>query len=244
MKKSSLIILSLFLSITIWAQSETRDLSSFSSVSVGESIDLILKKGSKESAKITVDDIPLDEVITDISGNSLKIYLEGNSYRNVDVTIVLTYVSLEGIKSSSSSSIRAEGEITAKGNFEIKCSSSGNITAEVIAESIEIDVSSSGDVDLVVDTDEMEIEVSSSGDIDIRGRAGSIEASASSSGSIDGYELICGDADLRTSSSASIKLTINGDLEARASSGSSIRYKGSTKRVDVDSSSGASIKRS
>ncbi len=244
MRKSSLLILAIFASVVLFAQSETRSLDSFSKVSVGESIEVILTKGSKESAKVVVDDIPLDEVATEVVGSTLKIYLEGNSYRNVEVKVWVTYVSLEGLRSSSSSSIVAEELIVSKGDFDIECSSSGNIYASIKARYVDISVSSSGDVDLQVEAEEMEVEVSSSGDIDIAGKANSIEVSASSSGSVNGYELMCGDAYLRASSSGSIKLTVDGELEARASSGSSIRYKGSPSKTNTDSSSGGSVRRS
>ncbi|MFY0607056.1 MAG: DUF2807 domain-containing protein [Cyclobacteriaceae bacterium] len=244
MRKSSLFILALLASAILFAQSETRDLDSFTKVAVGESIDVILKKGNKESAKVVVDDIDLEEVMTEVVGDKLKIYLEGNSYRNVDVQVTVTYVSLDGLKSSSSSSIEGTELIVASGAFDIACSSSGNIEAAIKAESIDIDVSSSGDVDLEVEADEIEIEVSSSGDIDISGKTNTIEVSASSSGSVDGYGLKCGDADLRASSSGSIRLTVDGELEARASSGGSIRYEGSPTRTDADTSSGGSVRKS
>jgi len=240
------IALTLLATLTLFfgmAQS-TRNLSSFSEVTAQEGIDVFLTKGSSESARIEADGISMDKVLTDVSGGTLKIHLEGDNHRNVDVKVYVTFVDLSALKASSAASIRVEGMVQAKGDFEISCSSAGDIKVAVKADQVEVDASSSGDVDLEVYADDIDIEVSSAGEVNISGEVRNLDGSASSSGDIDGYDLVCQDADLRASSGASIKVTVNGELTARASSGASIRYQGSPKNTNSDSSSGGSVKRS
>tara|TARA_B100001245_G_scaffold170903_1_gene129666 strand:+ start:163 stop:900 length:738 start_codon:yes stop_codon:yes gene_type:complete len=232
-------------SFSVFAQSgANRSLSPFTEVSVQEGIDAILTKGSKESARIEADGIDIEDVITEVSGGVLKLELEGDNHRNVDVTIYVTYVELEALKASSAGSIKVKDKVIAKGDFDIRCSSAGDIEANIEADEMDIDVSSAGDVELIISVNQLDIEVSSAGDVEIEGTAKYVDASASSSGDIDAYDLSCDEADLRASSGASIKLTVKEKLDGRASSGGSIRYAGNPKYVDGDSSSGGSVKRS
>ena len=90
-----------FLSFSVFAQSGTnRSLSPFTEVSVQEGIEAILSKGTKESARIEADGIDIEDVITEVSGGVLKMELEGDNHRNVEVTIYVTYVELEGLRSA------------------------------------------------------------------------------------------------------------------------------------------------
>ena len=91
-----------FVSFSVFAQSGTnRSLSPFTEVSVQEGIEAILSKGTKESARIEADGIDIEDVITEVSGGVLKMELEGDNHRNVEVTIYVTYVELEGLRASS-----------------------------------------------------------------------------------------------------------------------------------------------
>jgi hypothetical protein len=243
MKKLTLFTLAVLLAAQLFAQSSTRELSSFTKVAAGESIEVFLTKGAKESARIVTDGIDLDEVMTEVSGGKLSIFLEGNSYRNVDVKVYVTFVKLDGVKASSSASVTMKERYVTEGDFDIACSSSGDISMELKANSVDLDVSSSGDVDIMIEANELDIEVSSSGEINISGSVQELEASASSSGEIDGYELVVKNADVRASSGASIKINVTDSIDGRASSGASIRYKGSPSNTSVDSSSGGSVRK-
>jgi len=243
MRKLQLVTLLLFLASLTYAQ-KTRNLSSFTTVSAQEGIDVFMEKGSSETARIEASGIDDEDVLTDVSGGHLKIHLDGDNHRNVNVKVYVTYKELEGLKASSAASIDVKDKVITSNDFDIACSSAGDIRVSVSARNIDIDVSSSGDVNVEVEAESLEIEVSSAGDVDIAGKVKDSEIKASSSGDVDGYDLVCDKAELRASSGASIKVTVNEELEARASSGADIRYKGSPKQTDNESSSGGSVKRS
>lgn len=242
MKKIFLSSFALLVFLSAFSQS-TRKLSSFTGVSAQEGIDVILKKGSAESAVVNASGIDDDEVLTDVEGNTLRIHLEGNNHHHVEVTVTVTYVSLSSLKASSSASIVVKDAISTKGDFEVSCSSSGDVKATIQADELDVSASSSGDVDLEVDVVRIDADLSSSGDLTISGNAKKARIEVSSSGEFDGYDFICDDVDLRASSGGTIKIAVNNEIEARASSGASIRYKGSPKITDVSSSSGGSVKR-
>lgn len=204
-------------------QRESRDLRSFHEISVGEAIHVNLIHGSSEKAEIIANGIDLEDVITDVSGDRLRIHLEGNHYRNIDVQINLTYRELEEIGISSAARVVAEDPVT--------------------TESLEIDVSSAGGGIMKLDAGNVEIDISSAGNLELSGKADRIEVEISSAGDLDAYDMECGEADVSVSSGGSAHVNIINRIEAKASSGGTIRYKGNPEKVYVNSNSGGSIKK-
>jgi len=244
MKKLAIITLVLFAGLFANAQEETRKLSSFSEISVQEAIDAYIKSGDKEEIRIkTSGSIDLDEVLTDVSGGKLKIHLDGNSHRNVNVTVWVTYKSIKEVSVSSAASMVGQNTVNASGNFRIKVSSAGDLELSLKADDLDIDVSSAGDADLDVDVSSIDASVSSAGDVEIEGSAKAQDINVSSSGDYDGDDLISEEVEVSASSGGSARVNVSEQLNARASSGGSVRYKGNP-RMDVSTSSGGSIKKS
>ena len=251
MKRTYLItLLGILVAGVALAQSEeTRNLSSFSRISAQEGIDVFIKAGNKEEARVIARSHDLDEVKTEVSGDRLKIHIDngsrwGNNGR-VDVDVYVTYKSIEALSASSSASIDSEGTIKANGDFDVSVSSSGDINAKIVGiDELEIEASSSGDVRLDVEAKEVEANVSSSGDIEIEGTAEYQDIEASSSGDYNGYDLMSREVEASASSGASIKVNASEKIRGRASSGASVRYKGDPKYVNADSSSGGSVRKS
>jgi hypothetical protein len=214
----------LWISVACAQRSETRKLPSFDELSVGESITVEMRKGSSEEAIVEVRGADLDDVLTDVIGGRLKIEMRYRmGYRNVDVRVRLTFVELEEISVSSSADLFCEDVITGK--------------------SLELDVSSSGDASLKIDVEELEVEVSSSGDLELEGNCESQYVRASSSGDYNGFDLVSSFADIRASSGADVEVNVTEEIEADASSGASIYYRGNPDKVYVDSSSGGKVRK-
>ncbi|MEM6641537.1 MAG: head GIN domain-containing protein [Bacteroidota bacterium] len=252
MKKSCLItVLGILVAAAAFAQEETRDLRSFSTISASEGIDVFLLKGTDESARVVINsgNIELDDVLTEVSGSRLKIHLDdGKGWtkrKNIDVEVFVKYKSLEGLRASSAASISAENAIDANGDFEIDVSSAGDIEVEINnVQELDIEASSAGDARLVVEAEEIDAGISSAGGIEISGYATTQEIDASSSGDYEGFDLKSKEVDASASSGGSVEVNVNDRLRARASSGGSVRYRGEPTNVNSDSSSGGSVKKS
>ncbi len=245
MKKLSLFLTALIVSFALLAQKETtRSLSSFTEISVNEGIDVYLKEGSKEEARIVIEgNIDMNEVLTEVSGGKLKIHLDGNNHRNVDVTIWVTYKSLSAVSVSSAGTVIGQNRIVTGGDFRVSVSSAGDLDLDLKAKNLNISASSAGDATLKVDVTSVNASASSAGSIDISGAASSIDVEVSSSGSFGGYDLAVERAEVSASSGGSASVTVSEQLDARASSGGSIKYKGNP-RMDISTSSGGSIRKS
>lgn len=263
MKKLAIIPLVLFVGLLVNAQKrETRSLSSFSEISVHEAVDVFIIYGDKEEARIESFGIELKEVLTEVTGGELKIHLEGNRHRNINVTVWVTYKFLSAISVSSASSLTGKEEVNAHGDFKIRVSSAGDLRLDLIADDIDVEVSSAGNLELTASGDELDIKVSSAGDaklevdvssidggvssagdVKIKGTVKNQEITVSSSGSYGGYDLTSEEVDVRASSGGSAKFNVSARLDARASSGGYVRYKGTPEKVQIRSSSGGTVKK-
>ncbi|MEQ8475469.1 head GIN domain-containing protein [Fulvivirga sp.] len=225
MKKIGIFFTVLLITVQSYGQQrERRDVGSFDEVQVSQAIDLYLKKGTKESVEVEARGMDSDEVLTEVRGSRLKVYLEGNRYRNISVKVYVTYVELEGISASSASTVYAEGVI--KGDR------------------MTIDVSSAADVEVSVDVNDLNVSASSSGDVEVAGKSKYLEVSVSSAGGVDAYDLEAENVRVRASSGAGAKVNAKNEIDAHASSGASIRYIGNPSKSRTDSSSGGSVRKS
>jgi len=225
--KKSIVVLIWLVTIPSWAQqTETRSLSSFKGIKVSQAIDAYLKKGDKESVRVEVTGGSPSDVITEVEGSSLRIKMRDshNFWSKVNVKVYVTYVTLEKISASSASSVFSDGIIKTN-HLNIAASSAANIEVSLEASSVMVDTSSAGEVVLEGKSPELEVEVSSAGDV-------------------DAYKLECEKVIANVSSGGEAKLSVSKDLEAHASSGDDIRYRGNPSKTNTHSSSGGSVKKS
>ena len=224
--KNLLVLVFLLIGSILYAQeSETRNVGSFRGIKSSTGIDVYLKRGEKESVRVEVSGTDIKNVITQVSGDYLKIQMaEGRYNRTRTVKVYVTYVELTKLSCSSASSIYAEGTIKAK--------------------SLSVSASSAGSIDIGVDAESLMVSVSSAAEVELRGKARRVEFEASSAAEIGGYDLETEEADISASSAGSIRVSVSQKIDARASSGADIRYRGNPMKTNTNSSSGGSVKKS
>ncbi len=206
-------------------QSEVRSISSFRSVKVSQAIDVYLKKGDKESARVEATGVDLHDVATDIEGSSLRIRMRDSKWRTkVNVKVYVTYVNLEKITVSSAASVFSEEPIKST--------------------RLDISASSAGSVEITTEAGDISVDTSSAGEVVLEGKASHLQIEASSAGSVDAYSLESESVVAEVSSAGSVKISVSRELEANASSAGSIRYRGNPTRTNTHSSSGGSVKKS
>ena len=224
--KKLIVALIWFLSFPSLAQqSETRSLSAFKGIKVSQAIDVYLKKGEKEGARIEMTGGSTSDVITEVEGGSLRIKMRDgrNFWSKVHVKVYLTYVRLERISASSASSVFSDGVIK--------------------TDNIDINVSRAANVELSLDAGSAMIDTSSAGEVVLEGKATSIDVEASSAGDVDAYRLESEKAVVNVSSGGEAKISVSKEIDAKASSGGDIRYRGNPSRTNTHSSSGGSVKK-
>jgi hypothetical protein len=222
-----LALLALLAPLWGWSQkSETRSVGSFSGIKTGQAIDVYLKKGEKESVKVEVTGDYLDRVITEVSGSNLRIHIrDNNSFfsSSINVKVYVTYVALSRIYASQAANVFSDGVIK--------------------AEKLDIQASSAADIELKIEAGEVNVQASSAADVTLEGTAKRLVVSAVQAGEVDAYACPVEIAEASASSGGGIKMSVSQSLDAKASSGGSVRYRGNPARTNTSSSSGGSVKK-
>ena len=193
----------------------------FTRVKVSNGLDLYIKQGNKTSLTVEADENLHEIIITEVKGDMLKIYTDRNIRRAKARKVYLTVTSLEELKATSGSDVFSENTLTAS--------------------DLEVSTSSGADMRIEVDADNVTSSSSSGADLKISGKSNTHSANASSGSSISAYGLKSKDVTARVSSGADISVYAIESINARASSGGDIRYKGNPEKVQRKTSSGGGV---
>lgn len=194
----------------------------FTRVKVSSGIDLYITQGNSVSLTVEADENLHEYIVTEVHGDQLKIYIDGNVWRAKARKVYLTVTTLEELKATSGSDVFSQGTIKAT-DLEVSTSSGADMRIEVDAENV-VSHSSSGS------------------DLRISGTSRTHNTSASSGSSIHAYGLESKDVTAKVSSGADIGVYASESIDARASSGGDIRYKGNPEKVNKKTSSGGGVR--
>ncbi len=162
--------------------------------------------------------------MTEVFGERLKVHLSKIRWRDYSVTVYISYVDLEGISASSAANVFGKNKITGS--------------------RLDLDVSSAADIEVEVDVEDLSVDASSSGDVEVSGRAKYLNIDVSSAGGVDAYDLEAEIVRVDASSGAGAKVFATKEINAEASSGASVRYRGDPAKSRTDTSSGGSVRKS
>lgn len=215
----------IFISLAVFGQQkETRDVDTFSAISLGIAGELYFTQGSPRKVVIEADENSLGKIITEVKDGVLKIKQENGWNQNLkNVTIWVTLPEIEGLYLAGSGSMLAEKTINSE-EIELKVSGSGNIKIqELKAGEIGIAVSGSGNINLGGSAEEMDIAISGSGNV----KTGDLEVDECS---------------VRISGSGNCVVNVTGELDAKISGSGGVSYFGSPE-VDVTISGSGKVKK-
>ncbi len=227
LKSSALALIFCLVVSALSAQTvEMRSLSPFTKISSGGSWDVILQKGQKEEIRLETDSFDLNNVITEVDNNTLKISLERGNYRNVNLTVYVTYRDLEAIKISGSGNLKSSENIAAH-DLEIEMSGSGNtILKHITADNLMLTMTGSGN---------MKVE---------GGAVGNLTLKQTGSGNFNAMELQAENTTVNKSGSGNATFTANESISIRSSGSGDVQYKGNPRNTDVRTSgSGRMVKK-
>lgn len=146
---------------------ESRDVDYFTKVKSEGVFEINIIQGSTQSVEVTADNNVMSRIKTKVVNNELRLYLDGDSYRDISLKVDIVVTRLNGIKNSGVGNIYAYN-IEEEGNFKVINSGTANILLEGNAQSIDIYNEGSGDFDgFDFSTNSGDIENIGSGDIEI-----------------------------------------------------------------------------
>ena len=215
----------------------------FDEIKVAQSISAEVVKSDQEKVVISAPSDIIDDILVENTNGKLYIHFKPNvniSARNVAAKIFAKDFSK--IEASSSADIKIKDKFT-QDKTDIEVSSSAGISGDLEANDLSIEVSSSGTFSGQIWAVNLSSEVNSSGDIKISGKTKNAALDASSSGTLNAQNVIAENAEIETSSSGSVSVSVSQQLNASASSSGdiSVTKKGNINIISQKESSGGSV---
>ncbi len=205
----------------VFAEDETRNVSSFTEISLRVPGKLFLEQGDKQSVEIVAKTSDLKEIVTEVRNGKLIIRFDKenyfwNSFNPGKIEIYITVPEINELSVSGSGDIIAEDEIKAR-SMDLAVSGSGDINLEeLVAEHVKAAVSGSGDI------------VINSG-----GNADDFSISISGSGDVKAEGFQAKDVTVKISGSGDCTVNSNGTLNVRVAGSGDVLYRGNPQ---IDSS--------
>jgi hypothetical protein len=201
---------------------EERTVGNFTRLEIGGAFKVYLAQGSQEKLVVEADAEEIKEIITEVTGNKLKIYTKSNWPGNFhEMNIYITFKDLDYLDFSGAVEVVSQGLLSFS--------------------ELEMDVSGATELDLEFNADRYEGEFSGASEIDFRGicKTGYFELSGASELDASGMEFT--DLTVEVSGASDARVWATGTLTIDASGASDIKYKGSPK-VTIDESGASTVK--
>jgi hypothetical protein len=173
---------------------ETRTLSQFSKVELEGAMDVFVSQGTNESVRIEADDNILKLITTEIKNGELELSTSESISPVTPIKVWVTTRSLEGLSIAGSGTIVTETPVTAE-KFATSIAGSGDIHANVNAQTVDASIAGSGDVVLTGTAKLTSVSVAGSGDvraIDLATQTATVDIAGSGNCEIDATEQITG----------------------------------------------------
>jgi hypothetical protein len=214
-------------SLSLFAQSSKNvSVSNFNELSVSSGIDLYLTQGSSESLKFVGDKDLLENVTVEKDGTGIKIkYKDGFHWSGLfskqSVKVYVTYKTLYAVSASGGSDVFTQNPL--KTNH--------------------LTLNASGGSDLKMDVACKDIEIHSSGgsDVDLKGNAGNMALHTSGGSDVNALNFRVDYAKVDASGGSDANIFVTKALEANASGGSDVHYKGDASYKKTSSSRSGSV---
>ena len=238
----------------------------YSTIYVSCGVNVIMENRSNDKVIISADDNVMEYVVCKVDGGKLTATIDSkiNSISNVNVKIYLPKSDkIDKISTSSggeahiyptikSSSLAIESSSGSKvdittaevGKLVIDTSSAGTIKGSFKSEnSANLAASSGGKIDITLLGKEVKCDASSGANIKLNGQANKLNAEASSAANIEAETFVVENVYAAASSVGDVDVFVQKQLNASASSGGGVRYKGPVPTVSKSTSSGGSVKK-
>lgn len=205
---------------------QKRNVPSFHGISAATGINVYLTQKDREEVIVEADDEDMDDLITEVEGGVLRIYMEKRSMLNFQWTrsernVYVSFKTLDRIEASSAAEVISQSALN--------------------LDRLTLNASSSAEIKLELHAKEVRAEASSAADIQLNGKGYSLEAHASSSSDIDASGFETKRCVANASSAAEIHVNASEQLDADASSAADIVYSGSPSMKNINESSGGDI---
>ena len=200
---------------------EVRQVAEFDQIHVSRGMNVYITQGSPAKVVVIADNNLHELIETKVEGGILKVLINENIRWAKEKKVMVTVEKLSAVQTSSGSNVWSTNQITSE-TLELKSSSGANLTMDVNSNDLKADCSSGANIKL-------------------SGLAKEADLETSSGANLKCPDLKSDNCKMRASSGGNVSSTVNGRLEAHASSGGNVVYYGEPTETDVNTSSGGNI---
>lgn len=235
MKRFILLILIIITAFSLNAQNvvydenaEVRTVEKFSGIEVSGAVFLYLSQGNTPGVAVSAGDEKYnDKIKTEVRNGVLKISVDGGVWNGFNWT---------------NRKLRAYVTATEINSLDISGASYVSISGTLQSDNLKMDVSGASEMKGTVNVNRLNIDISGASVMRLAGMAKAGIIDASGAAKVNSYSLIIDNCKVTSSGAANIRVTVNNELNADASGGSSVYYKGTGVGKVLNTSAGASIK--
>jgi hypothetical protein len=202
------------------AKSETRDVGHFSEIEVGNAIRLDATTGAANALEVTTDDNLLPHVKTIVTGERLRIYVDGSWSTDLGIRVKATAPVLRALAASGAATTTLSG---------------------MAVDRFQLDLSGASSCQLTGDAELLEVTLSGASRATIAGEAKQLKAECSGASQLDAMELSAEKASVELSGASTGHVNVSEELAAEASGASTLRYAGEPPSLDKRSSGASTI---
>lgn len=207
---------------------EMRTVGSFSGIEVSGAISLYLSQGSEAGIAVSAGEEKYNSKIkTEVINGVLRISVDGGIWNGFNW---------------SNKKLKAYVTIVDLNKLEVSGASYLNITGALKVNTLNIEVSGASELKGIINAQNLHVDLSGASVVRVSGTATDANIEASGASRLIGYELSVDNCKVSTSGASGVRLTVNKQISANASGGSTVYYKGPAEIKMLNSSGGASIK--
>ncbi|MFT3911104.1 MAG: head GIN domain-containing protein [Ferruginibacter sp.] len=201
---------------------QTKTTGPFKGLEIAGGFEVEIKNGPTENVVVEADDNLMKYIDVKVVDNELRVRLEQINISDAHLKIFITAPEVNKVIASAGAEINVKDALKSAGTINVKASSGSNIKTALDAPGVKADVSSGGEITL-------------------SGRTKDIHASSSSGSSIEAAELLSENSYVTASSGGSVHVNASVSVDASASSGGNISYRGAATAVKKSESSGGEV---
>jgi hypothetical protein len=223
-KISYFVLALLLVGYSAFAQnSQIRTPGSFNQIENNGSWDVEITKGSKDEVRLESSSFDLGKVITEVDGRKLKIKLEKDNYKNVNIKVFVTVRELESVGNGGSGDMVINSDFGAD-SFSIGLSGSGSIsTRNINAGKLSVGMSGSGKV------------------IIAGGQADEANIGQSGSGDFEGINFTADAVKIGKSGSGNTSISVKEDFTVGSSGSGNVYYRGNPEKQSIGISGSSKV---
>lgn len=203
-------------------KTETRKITEkFTKIEVSRGIEVIVEQAETTSVEVEADSNLLQHITTKVVNGTLEVSVDENIDSAEKETVRVKMPIIEGLSSTSGSNIHTNNVLQGT--------------------SIKLKSSSGSELEATIEYEDIDAESTSGSTTTISGKALKFSSRSSSGSEINAIRLEANDVAAQATSGSSSEVNALVSLNAKASSGSSIDFKGNPKKVEKEETSGGSV---